>query len=128
MKMPNEMTMPELRDFTIKNGLYYYHIYNTKNLVAIYKDRYHNERIGTVVVPDYKPIKNYKAMGYGSNHDARMLKVLKDVVSCLEFRERRFPDGRVDYEILDDDCHRITGRTLSQEEYRMMRKWMEDKR
>lgn len=126
MKMPNEMTMPELRDFTMKNGLFYCHKHNTKNLVAIYKDRYHNERIGTVVVPDYRPIRNYKAMGHGANHNAQMLKVLKEVVSCLEFRERRFPDGHAEYEILTDDCQRITERTLSQEEYRMIRKWMEE--
>lgn len=126
MKIPNTMTMRELRDFTIKNGLYYHRIYNTKNMVAIYEDRYYYERIGTVVVPDYRPIKNYKSMGHGANHNAQILKVLKEVVSCLEFRERSFPDGHSEYEICDDDCHRITGQTLSQEEYRMIKDWLEE--
>lgn len=124
MKMPNEMTMRELRDFTIRNGLYYHRIHYTKNLVAIYEDRYYEERIGTVVVTDYKPIKNYKSMGHGANHNARILKVLKEVVSCLEFRERRFPDGHAEYEILDDG---ITARTLSQEEYELIKEWMEER-
>ena len=73
-----KMTMIQLRDHTVKNGLYYYHVYGTKDRVLIYGDRYHRRLIEKVIVPDYRPIKNFKSMGYGENHTVLILKTIKN--------------------------------------------------
>ena len=75
IEIPKEMTMMELRDFTVENGLYYSIVHYGKKLVAIYEDRYHYKKMSVVHVPDYKPIKNYKCMKSGSRY--RALQIFK---------------------------------------------------
>ena len=69
------MTMEELRDYVNENGLFYAHLYGSKGKVCIYEDRYHNKRIGTVEIIDYKPIRNYRVMMFASNK--RVLEIVR---------------------------------------------------
>ena len=108
------MTMLELRDFTNANGLYYYHVYGTKDKVAIYKDRYHYELLGFTFVSDYRPIKNYKAMGHGKNHNSQVLKILKKNASHV-------------VEAMDDKIIIEISNAKNAEEYELVERWLEEK-
>lgn len=75
MNLPKRTTMERLRDLCLANGLYYYHVTNTKGRVLVYEDRYHYRKVGEVEVTDYRPIKNYKSMKpYG---DWRTLRIIR---------------------------------------------------
>lgn len=77
MSIPEKMTMAELRDFTVKNGLWYSHVYKNGGRVKIYRDRYKYPRdlIGETEVIDYSPIRNFKSMRSGSNY--RTLQIIR---------------------------------------------------
>ena len=77
MTIPKQMTMTELRDFTVNNHLFYYHVYKGKGRVKIYRDRYKYQKdlTGETMVIDYTPIKTFKAMKSGSNY--RTLQIVR---------------------------------------------------
>ena len=77
MEIPKKMTMNELRDFTNKNMLYYYHVFGTKGKVAIYEDRNYRHLLGFTEVTDYKPIKNFKSMGARCSIEREALKIVR---------------------------------------------------
>lgn len=75
MTIPKKTTMAELRDFTVRHGLYYSHTYKNGCKVAIYLDRYHEKKLGETEVIDYRPIRNFKSMRSGSNY--RTLQIIR---------------------------------------------------
>lgn len=114
MKIPKKMTMAELRDFAVKNGLYYSHYRNGR--VKIYRDRYKYPRdlIGETLVTDYKPIRNFKVMKYAKTHHSQVLKALKGA--------------------LDRDVYEVTGKQQilifvrkGEPGYELIKNWLEEK-
>ena len=113
MKIPKKMTMEGLRDFAVKNNLYYSHYRNGR--VRIYRDRYKYGRdlIGETLVTDYKPIRNYKVMKYAKTHHSQVLKALKGA--------------------LDREVYEITGKkqillfvAKGEPDYEIIKNWLEE--
>ena len=107
----DRMTMLQLKEFVNKNGLFYCHIPGSKNLVAIYKDRYHYVKLGCVFVKDYRPIKNFRTRKFGFMGFNSLLRILKSRAYFLA------PNKDVKIVVYNDGS----------EEYEIVKAWLEEK-
>lgn len=112
----DRMTMLQLKEFVNKNGLFYYHIPGSKNLVAIYKDRYHYVKLGCVFVKDYRPIKNFRTREFGFVGRNAILSILK--------RNLTLKDGTIiQFKESEDENINTKGDT---QDYEIIKAWLEE--
>jgi len=106
----DRMKMLQLKKFVNDNNLFYQRVPGSKNLVAIYYDRYHNEKLGYILVKDYRPIKNFRTRKFGFMGANSLLRILKARAYFFT------PKKDVKIVVYNDGS----------EEYKIVRAWLEE--
>ena len=112
----DRMTMLQLRKFVNDNNLFYQRVPGSRNLVAIYYDRYHNEKLGYVLVKDYRPIKNFRSIKFGFFRSNEVLPILK--------RNITIENGIIQFKESEEENINTKGDTR---DYEVIKAWLEGK-
>lgn len=111
----DRMTMLQLKRFVNDNNLFYQRVPRSKNLVAIYYDRYHNEKLGYILVKDYQPIKNFRTREFGFVGRNAILSILKKNAKMIP-----------DIPGIMKPYIEITVSKEDEDEYKVIKAWLEE--